>query len=354
MQILLYGANGYTAQIMLPLMEQYGISPILAGRSEAAIAALAAQYGYPYRVFDVTNPQAVRDGIEGVKVVLHCAGPFIYTAAPMMDACITAGIHYLDITGEVSVFQMAHDRDAAARTAGITLMPGAGFDVVPTDCMARFLVGQLPTGTHLRLAFHGEKGGLSQGTALTMASTAGEGGLVRRDGKIERVPLGHWGGEIDFGEVQRFCMAIPWGDVFTAYHTTGIPNIEVYTTSTPATHRRLKWQWAFNWLLRTSWMRQRLIHKIKSRPAGPSEKRRTIANMYVWGQVRDAAGKVVTARYKLPEGYTLTAHTALLLAKKIGSGEGKSGFQTPAGLFGEDIVRQVKGLDIGGIEIVAT
>jgi short subunit dehydrogenase-like uncharacterized protein len=349
MQFLLYGANGYTAQLMIPLAANYGLTPILAGRSAEKLAPLAEQYGLTYRAFDLNAPQAVRDGLSDVKAVLHCAGPFMHTSKPMLTACLELGVHYLDITGEVSVFEYAHSQHEAALKAGITVLPGVGFDVVPTDCMAKHLSELMPDATHLRLAFSSEGGGLTHGTALTMASTAGEGGFVRRNGKITSVPLGHWGGMIQFGDTERFCMAIPWGDVSTAYHTTKIPNIEVYTNSTPASHKALRWQWAYNWLLRTRWMRQRLADKIKKRPAGPSESRRQRAKMLVWGEVRNAAGQTLSAYYTVPEGYSLTAHTALLITSKILAGQGKPGFWTPAGLFGKDIIREVKGLTIDSI-----
>jgi short subunit dehydrogenase-like uncharacterized protein len=351
MQCLIYGANGYTARLLLPLAATYGLWPILAGRSAAHIEPLAAQFGLEYRIFDLRHPDQVAVGIAGVRAVLHCAGPFAHTAQAMMHACIAAGTHYLDITGEITVFEAAHALDQAAQAAGVTLLPGAGFDVVPSDCLARHLADLLPDATHLKLAFTAVGGGLSKGTALTMADTAGEGGLIRRDGRIERVPLGHRAGVIDFGGgVQQFCMAIPWGDVSTAYRTTGIPNIEVHTSSSPKAHAALRWQWAYNWLLRTEWMRNRLRNKIKNRPPGPSESRRQKGQMRLWGQVTNARGEQREARLVTPEGYTLTAHTALLLLKKILDGEGKPGFWTPAGLFGKDVVRQIHGPSVGDFE----
>lgn len=345
MQFLLYGANGYTAQLMLPLAAQYGLTPVLAGRSAEKIAPLAEQFGFEYRVFDLNNPSAVDKGLEGCSAVLHCAGPFAYTARPMMEACLRNRVHYLDITGEVAVFEMAHSLDAQAREQGITLLPGSGFDVVPTDCLAKHLSQLLPDATHLTLAFGQSGGGLSHGTALTMADGAGEGGLVRRNGRITRVPLGHRTEWIVLGDKHRFCMAIPWGDVATAYYTTGIPNIEVLRASSPRSHRALRWQWAYNWLLRTRFMKNLAKNKIDQRLTGPSEDRRAAGKMYLWGQVRNAQNEIREARMTTPEGYTLTAHSALLLVGKILRGEGQPGFGTPAGLFGTGLLGEL------GIEI---
>lgn len=342
MQFLLYGANGYTAQLMLPLVGRYGLTPVLAGRNADKIKPLAEQFGFAWRAFDLNSPRAVDEGLEGVKAVLHCAGPFAHTAQPMLEACLRKGVHYLDITGEISVFELAASLDAVARQREITLLPGSGFDVVPTDCLARALADELPDATHLTLAFASNGGGLSHGTALTMADTAGEGGRIRRDGKIVRVPLGHHAQTIDFGPIKRFCASIPWGDVATSWYTTGIPNIEVLTATHPKAHKKLRWQWAFNWLLRTRWMRQRLKNKINNRPAGPTDEQRAKTRTYLWGQVRNARGEQRELRSEVSEGYTLTAHSALLLTAKILRGEGQPGFHTPAGLFGKHLIEEVE------------
>jgi short subunit dehydrogenase-like uncharacterized protein len=148
---------------------------------------------------------------------------------------------------------------------------------------------------------------------------------------------------VDFGVKKLFVMSIPWGDVSTAYTTTGIPNIETYTGQSPKVFKMLKYQWAFNWLLRTSFMRNRQLKKIKSKPAGPSDEQRAKSMSLVWGEVTNAAGQTLEGRLKCPEGYTLTAITSLLIAKKIVTGNFKSGYQTPAGCYGEGLVLEVPG-----------
>ncbi len=345
MDFLLYGANGYTAQLMLPLLQTYGLKPVLAGRSAEKIEPLAREYGLTYRIFDLADPVATRSALADMPLVLHCAGPFAHTARPMLEACLETKTHYLDITGEIAVFEQAARLGARAREQGITLLPGSGFDVVPTDCLAAFLHQQLPDATHLSLAFANMGGGLSQGTARTMAEGLGDGGAMRRDGRIVPVPLGHRAMEVDFGGLHRFVMAIPWGDVATAYYTTGIPNIETFTSVHPRTYRRLRWQKAFNWLLRMQVVRNFVKKRIANRAPGPSAERRATAQTYVWGEVRNATGTTLQARLRTPDGYTLTAHSALILTKKILAGAGKPGFWTPAGLFGPDLVLEVPGVE---------
>ena len=94
----------------------------------------------------------------------------------MVEACLRLGKHYLDITGEISVFEAMARRDKAAKQAGMMIMPGVGFDVVPSDCLAVHLKNLLPTATDLTLAFYG-LGGISHGTQATMTMNAGSGGL---------------------------------------------------------------------------------------------------------------------------------------------------------------------------------
>ncbi|MEA3426530.1 MAG: saccharopine dehydrogenase NADP-binding domain-containing protein [Bacteroidota bacterium] len=341
---LLYGANGYTGRLIAGLAASYGLSPILAGRNEKALQELSQKLGYPYQVIDLADTAALQSSLQEVSVVLHAAGPFQFTARKMMEACLATHTHYLDITGEIAVFEMAKQLDARAKDAGVMLMPGVGFDVVPTDCTALYVKSLLPDATQLKLAFATLGGKLSHGTATTMAEGLGEGGAVRENGKIVRKPLGHKGEWIDFGEKKLFVMTIPWGDVSTAYSTTGIPNIETYTAVPPKTFQLLKWQSLYNWILRSSFVRNLAKKRIKKQPAGPSDAMRAKAVSLVWGEARNAAGETRTVRMRCPEGYTLTAISSLLIVQKVLAGNLKIGYQTPAGAYGADLILEVPGV----------
>jgi short subunit dehydrogenase-like uncharacterized protein len=343
-QFLLYGANGYTGQLIARMAHQYGLEPILAGRNAGQVEPLARQLGLPYLVFDLNDRQALLAALAKVKVVVHAAGPFKYTASQMIEACLQTGVHYVDINGDISVFEFIKTYDDAAKKAGVMLLPGAGFDVVPTDCLALYLKQKMPAAVMLQIAFASLGGGVSHGTAMTMAGKLGEGGAVRRNGKIEKVPLGHKCMEVDLGAKKLWVMGLPWGDVSTAYHSTAIPNTEVYTAIPKKTFRILKYQWLFNWLLRTEFMRNIVRNKIKQRPAGPSDEQREKAKSLVWAKVTDAAGNALAARLSGPEGYTITAHGALLVTRKILQGLYKPGYQTPASAYGENLVMEIPGV----------
>ena len=338
---LLYGANGYTGQLIARYAHEYGLEPILAGRSKDALQSLSHQLKMPYKIFDLGDKGALRDALKEVKVVLHAAGPFQFTAEQMIEACLETQTHYLDINGDISVFEKIKLHDAVAKKEGVMILPGAGFDVVPTDCTALLLKNLLPDAVTLKLAFATIGGGLSHGTATTMVNKLGEGGNVRKNGIIVKVPLGHKGFEVDFGRKKLFVMSIPWGDVSTAYFTTGIPNIETYTGISRNVYRTLILQPLFNWLLRTQLVRNFAKKKINSRAPGPTDEMRSKARCLVWGEVTNTAGHTATVRFETPDGYTLTAHSSLVIVRKILQGDFTAGYQTPASAYGENLIYEI-------------
>ncbi|TNE60407.1 MAG: hypothetical protein EP344_07320 [Bacteroidetes bacterium] len=341
---LLYGAYGYTGRLIARMARQYNLQPVLAGRREAPLAEMQKQLDLPYRVIDLEQSSDLEAALQDVPVVLHAAGPFLQTATPMMEACLRTGTHYLDITGEIAVFEQAKSQDAQARKSGIMLLPGVGFDVVPTDCLALYLKNQMPNAIALKLAFATKGGGLSHGTAATLLQTLGQKGSVRKNGSIRAVPIGHKGMWVDFGKSRRFVITIPWGDISTAYTSTGIPDIETYFGATPFMYQALKFQWLYNWLFRTAFMQKQLLGYIKRQPAGPSDEQRARGHSMVWGEVRDQKGNTCQARLNCPEGYTYTAHASLMILNRILKGDWKPGYQTPAGCYGPDLALQIPGV----------
>jgi short subunit dehydrogenase-like uncharacterized protein len=340
---LLYGANGYTGELIARFAAEYNLTPILAGRRKEALKPLAERFKLPFRSVDLNDKAALLLAVRQAKVVIHAAGPFKFTAKQMAEACLITGTHYIDINGDVSVFEMLKEYDAEAKEANITILPGAGFDVVPTDCTALLLKKLLPDASSLQLAFATLNGGVSHGTAVSVIEKLGEGGLARKNGKIIRKPLGQKAMMVDFGLKNLFVMSIPSGDISTAHFTTGIPDIETYTGISKKIYRVLKLQLLYNWLLRTNFVRKLIKKKIDNRPAGPNDEQRSKAFSLVWGQATNPAGKTITARLRCADGYTLTAHSSLLIAKKILEGNFKPGYQTPASAYGENLVLEVPG-----------
>jgi short subunit dehydrogenase-like uncharacterized protein len=344
MQWMIYGANGYTGELVAREATARGLSPTLAGRGDA-VAALASELGLEHRRFGLEDPDAVRRGLQGMALVLHCAGPFSETCAPMLEACLAGGTHYLDITGEIDVFAYCHAQDARARAAGVLVMPGTGFDVVPTDCLAAMLKRDLPEATHLVLAFEAG-GGPSPGTARTSVEGLGKGGRARIDGEVRRVPLAWKTRRFEREGESRLAMTIPWGDVYTAYLSTGIPNVEVYMAVPPSTVSRLRRLRLLGPLLGSAPVQALLKRAVARRVRGPSDKRRSATATHVWGEARVAPDAVATRHLVLPNGYTLTVSAALGIVEALLRGTDAAGFHTPSQLMGADYVLSLPGVSI--------
>jgi short subunit dehydrogenase-like uncharacterized protein len=339
---LLYGANGYTGALIARAAVTRGYRPIVAGRNVDAIERLARELGLDYRVFALDNPRLVDEGLRGVPVVLHCAGPFSHTSRLMADACLRTGTHYLDITGEWAVFESLAARTVEARAAGVMLLPGVGFDVVPSDCLAAHLKRRLPAATRLALGFQ-SLGRVSRGTATTMVENLHRGGLVRRHGRVTPVPAAWKTRRIDFGTGPVTAMTIPWGDVATAYYSTGIANIEVYTAAPVALRLAAYASRYLGWLLGSQLVQAILKRRIGAGPPGPTDEQRSRGRTLLWGEAMDAMGRKIVSRLQGPDAYTLTVRAALAVIERILAGEAPAGFQTPSTAYGADFVLGLEG-----------
>ena len=344
----IYGAYGYTGELVAREAAKRGLKPLLMGRREEALKPLAEELDLPYTAIGLHD-----DGLVGVleplDVVLHCAGPFFRTWEPMVDACLASHTHYLDVTGEIVVFEAIAAQGAKAAAAGVMLVPGVGFDVVPTDCLAKHLAELLPGATHLDLAIL-LLGGISHGTATTITAGLGEGGAVREGGRIKKVGNAHAVQDIDFGRGPVRCCTIPWGDVSTAFYSTGIPNIQVFASlpSSVITAMGLFGDFGVSVLGAPS-VQKVLQGYIDRNIHGPDEAERASAKSVCWGQVRKGE-EVRTARLEGPDGYSLTVMTALHAVERVEQGDVRPGFATPAKAWGSGFVTEIEGVTISEVE----
>lgn len=342
-KILLYGANGYSGRLILAeLLKQNLGRPLLAGRNEKAIQLLANTYNLDFDICAAADFHVLLRKHKEVVLVINAAGPFVETSLNIAKACISSCVHYIDITGEIPVFQQLLALSDTAKDQGVMLLPGAGFDVVPTDCMANILKQLLPDADEITLAFAGLGAGVSRGTAITSIRQLEAHTWIRQQGKLTAVP---WRGQeqkIDFGPFKATCLPISWGDLQTAWVSTGIPNISVFT---PFSRRSRRWLPIISKLLQLKPIRRAVLLYVRKNVKGPTAQQREKAQAHIIGEARNNLGRTLRKHLVAPEGYTFTALSVAAIAKRILAFDVKPGCQTPAMAYGATFVEEINGVN---------
>ena len=343
-KILVYGSYGYTGQLIVERAVKEGLALILAGRDEKQLRAQAEKFGLEYRAFALENTAALDSALQEVDAVLHCAGPFVLTFRQMAEACIRNKKHYVDISGEIEGFEALALMDNDAKQAGVMLLPGGGFDVVPSDCLIAYAASRLPNATSLELYIKSIGSGISRGTARSGIENSHKQGRIRRDGKIVSVPNVWDSKDVDFGRGPSRLITMGWGDVSTAYHSTGIPNVTVYMSFPKAMVQMMRLTRYVGALLYTRTAKNFVKWLIGVLLApGPSREKNETGFSLMIAEVHDGT-KTVRAKLRTPEAYYLTALTSVEVMKRILSGEYKPGFQTPSKAYGADFILQFDGV----------
>jgi short subunit dehydrogenase-like uncharacterized protein len=343
MRWLIYGANGYTGELVARRALADGERPILAGRNGPAMEALGGDLGLEHRVVALSDAASLRAALADVDAVAHCAGPFSATARPMVDACLATGTHYLDVTGEVQVFEAIYGRHDDAVAAGVVLLPGGGFDVVPTDCLAARLAAALPGATELDLAFVLRGGRASRGTLRSALSGMAAGGLRRVDGRLVPAPPGRPSRTVEFPTGRASVGAIRWGDLVSAYRSTGIPTITMYARLAPGGLMRVAGP-PLGHLMALGAVRRLAGALVGRLPAGADAAARARSRCEVWGEVRDPAGNTVAGTLTGPDPYDLTADAVVRAVTRLG--EVAPGAHTPSTAFGPEFVETLDGVSL--------
>lgn len=344
-RFLIYGAYGYTGELTARTAVERGLAPILAGRDERKLREAAERLNLEYRAFALDDTAALDRSLSEVPVVLHCAGPFMHTHKPMAEACIRTGTHYLDVTGEIPVFASLAEMDERARDHEVMLLPGIGLDVVPTDCLAAELKAMLPTATRLALAICSVGSpGVSRGTAKTVLGGLDRPAVIRKDGALVPVPHLSESRLVNFGQGRVKVYRMVVADLFTAYHSTGIPNIETYVALPGGVAAILKVARHLRPILKAGPVQGLIKSLIGYGPAGPSDDDRHRTQTFIWGEVEDDAFNIETARLRLPESYTFTALSSLAAVKRVLAGQAPAGYQTPSTAFGPEFVLEIEGV----------
>jgi short subunit dehydrogenase-like uncharacterized protein len=334
--VLVYGATGFSGRAIAARLSAVGCDLIVAGRDAARVQVLARSLGAPFRAFDVTDPAAIDMGLAGVGVLLNAAGPFRHTAAPMMDGCFRARAHYLDLTGEWRVFAMAQARDDEARAAGIMLMPGVGFAVAVSDCLMAKAVREAPGTSLLRVAV-GRPGVVTRGSLRSAARLLGTV-VVRRDGVLRATSPGGGRRSFNFGAGESSSIPASWPDVVTAHRTTGVPNIEGFIEapfSLQAADRALG---LGRTILGDRTLQAAMGPLARVWPDHPTSEAQGRASQAIVVEAVDPWRRAIRFGLRTADGYSVTTSTATEIVTRVLGGELSAGFQTPAGLYGSQLI----------------
>lgn len=315
--LLIYGATGYTGRMAAERARALGLNVEIAGRNQQRLASLAAQLGVNYRVFDADQAEGF---LSGISVLLNFAGPFVQTAEPLMRACIKAGVDYLDITAEINVYRLAERLGAEAAANQVMLLPGVGWDVVPTDSLAVQVAGRVQGPTALNIALQ-VPGSMSRGSAMSVSEIIGAGVLARVDGELVATPDAE-PRHFDFGQGPVLCVPLSFGDLVTAWHSTGIPNIAMFVHIAGDAFPQ---------------------GDLSQLPDGPTPEQREAHRARAVVEVTDAKGAIARSIIETVNGYTYTPLAAVEAARRVLDGERQPGFATPAMAFGGGFAESIAG-----------
>ena len=342
-RLLVYGPTGFTGRLIAAEAKKKGMALTLAGRNARRVQAVAEPLGFPFLALGLDDPARLDQALRPFDAVLNSAGPFVETALPLAESCVRTGTHYLDVTGEPNVFQELTRLDARARAGGVMIMPGVGFVVLASDCLAAHAAARLPGASHLRLGFS-RTDAVSRGTLRTAMDQVAGTAAVLREGRLVEIPLGrleHW---FDYGQGMRASIALTWADLVTAPLTTGIPNVEVYAEADALTRNFFVLCGWFAAPLKSAPVRLLMAASAKLWPEGPSEAKRGSAPRVLVAEVEDRSRRKLISRLHSPDGYDFTPVAALAVAGRVLAGDFLAGFQTPAKVYGADLVLSLDGV----------
>ena len=210
--------------------------------------------------------------------------------------------------------------------------------------MIAYTANKLPNATDLKLYIKSIGSGVSRGTARSGIENSHRQGRVRRDGKIVSVPNLYDSKDVDFGRGPTRLVTMGWGDVSTAYHSTGIPNVTVYMGFPKVMISIMKFTKVAGPLLYSRSARNfiKWLIGIFFAP-GPSREKNKTGFALLIAEVTDGV-KTVRTKLRTPEAYHLTALTSVEIMKRILAGEVKAGFQTPSKVYGADFILQFDGV----------
>ena len=239
-KIAVFGAYGHTGRFVVSELCKRGWTPILSGRDHAKLNAISdAHRGLEMRVATTSDPASLDHAISGAAAVINCAGPFVDTAAPLVEAALRSGIHYLDVAAEQPAVLALFERFAeAARNVGLVVAPAMGFYGGLGDLLATETMGGWAEADEICVAVALDSWQPTRGTRLTGQRNPGQHFIFSKN-RLERAdpPPGRlWNFPAPFGpqDVEGLSLA---ETVLISRHVR-TPEIRVYINVAPLTDIR--------------------------------------------------------------------------------------------------------------------
>jgi len=340
---MLYGCYGYSGELILKEAIRKGLHPIIGGRSKKKVSALAQKYKLAFRVFDLSSQTAIEDNIADCHLVFNSAGPYSSTCIPMLKACLNRGVHNLSLAGEIPILEALHGYHQEAKEKGTVVAVGLGFDVLPTDSMSNHLKHLLPDATHLTLGMDGPND-MSRGSMKEFFEQIGEHPFwVRRNGKlVASKPRTTY---MDFGNGKKLASTIAWGDTASAFHSTGIPNIEVFAAISKADWLTIKTLDGLSFLFKFKSIQKLANTCIDCLLSGPDEETREKGQTFMTAVASNGSGEKIKINMSTPTGYKITYLGAVYaIEHMLKQAPVEGGYYTPAQLLGEKAICNIEGV----------
>lgn len=316
--LLIYGAAGYTGRLASEHANSLGLDFVVAGRAESSKTTnLAAELGVPSRLFCLDEPKLIDLALQDISVLLNCAGPFLRTAEPLMEACIRNKVHYLDVAAELDSYKLAEKHDQAAKEANVMLLPGCGGSVTMLGCLAGHAVERVKNPLSIDISLY-VSGSVSRGSAISAAENMSADCFQRLNGELVKREPGNTI-QLDFdngeGDVTNYQVTLP--DVITIGKSTSVPNVRTFMHAAGDGFP---------------------TGDLNGLPDGPTAEQREASPYHATVAVTSADGTVSRSVLHTVNGYTFTGKASVEGSARVLAGIAQGGFQTPALIFGNAFI----------------
>lgn len=339
--VMIYGASGFTAHLILERIKDVDLNVVLGGRSQEKMMQLSRKHEYPTRIFSLEDENEVAKNLDGIDLVVNCAGPFIFTAEPLAIGALRCGCDYFDINGEVDVFYKLFKFRHVAEARQVSLLPGLGFDIAPSDCLAARLAKDINHPASLLLVIWPKGTRPTHGTLKSaFFRSQRKFNLKGQESGLEGVPKISKFIDLEIkGEIVK-CIRAPLADLLTSRVSTGIKDIRTYLVLSQELGSAARIAHYFTPLGKIGFIKNRILRAIESRPSGPSKKQQQSGSALIYAEVKDEDDQSLRAIMHTPEPYVYTSQLIINGIREWQRNGLKGGFLTPSQAFGAGFAEQ--------------